>query len=220
MYRSLLAAGVLERLDAPDELGRRVRLTVDLQDDFALNQPAFSLFVLDAVPRLDGARPSGTSTSSRWWSPPWKDPWPVLLAQLERLRTETLARLKAGGHGVRGTHGGAERARAPQAAGGVPLRGFRRLPRPPPLGAGPRRAPQVDCPGHVRALDEFRRVRRLLRDRPFRGPLAAVPFRRLQSTGAKRPRRVEIGRPCATCPSGSGKWSARWTRACSTNGNC
>src|ERR1700758_3972654 len=39
IYRALLAGGVVERLDEPDEQGRRWRLTVDLQQDFALNQP-------------------------------------------------------------------------------------------------------------------------------------------------------------------------------------
>src|SRR3989440_286509 len=37
IYRALLAGGVVERLEEPDEQGRRVRLTVDLQYDFALN---------------------------------------------------------------------------------------------------------------------------------------------------------------------------------------
>ena len=54
-------------------MGRRVRLTVDLQDDFALNHP-LSLFVLEAVPASTTARPSGTSTSSQLSSPPWKTP--------------------------------------------------------------------------------------------------------------------------------------------------
>ncbi|MDX6203591.1 MAG: hypothetical protein QOJ83_3091, partial [Frankiales bacterium] len=39
IYRALLAAGVVERLETPDAQGRIVRLTVDLQDNFALNQP-------------------------------------------------------------------------------------------------------------------------------------------------------------------------------------
>src|SRR6266481_488304 len=39
IYRALLAGGVVERLPEPDEQGRRWRLTVDLQADFALNQP-------------------------------------------------------------------------------------------------------------------------------------------------------------------------------------
>lgn len=101
MYRSLLAAGVLEKLPAPDELGRRVRLTVNLQDDFALNQP-LSLFVLDAVPRLD--RPGPDRPGPEWEldvvsvvESTLEGPRPVLLAQLERLRTETLARLKEEG---------------------------------------------------------------------------------------------------------------------------
>ena len=47
-----LAAGVVERLDAPDEQGRHVRVTVDLQPDFALNQP-LAPFALEALELLD-----------------------------------------------------------------------------------------------------------------------------------------------------------------------
>jgi superfamily II RNA helicase len=39
IYRALLAGGVVERLAEPDAEGRIARLTVDLQLDFALNQP-------------------------------------------------------------------------------------------------------------------------------------------------------------------------------------
>jgi hypothetical protein len=39
IYRALLKAGVVEQLPAPDDEGRTVRLTVDLQADFALDQP-------------------------------------------------------------------------------------------------------------------------------------------------------------------------------------
>ena len=39
LYRGLLSAGIVERLDEPDEYGRMARLTMDLQRDFALNQP-------------------------------------------------------------------------------------------------------------------------------------------------------------------------------------
>ena len=39
IYRSLIAAGALERLDAPDERGRTIRVTSDLQSDFALDNP-------------------------------------------------------------------------------------------------------------------------------------------------------------------------------------
>jgi hypothetical protein len=96
MYRSLVAAGVVERLAGPDELGRRVRLTVDLQDDFALNHP-LSLFVLEAVPRLDRGSLEWDLDVVSVVESTLEDPWAILQAQLERLRTETLARLKEEG---------------------------------------------------------------------------------------------------------------------------
>jgi superfamily II RNA helicase len=96
MYRSLLAAGVLERLAEPDDQGRRVRVTVDLQEDFALNQP-LSLFVLEAVPRLDESSPDWELDVLSVVESTLEGPWPVLAAQLEHARTETLARLKEEG---------------------------------------------------------------------------------------------------------------------------
>jgi hypothetical protein len=96
MYRSLLAAGVLERLDTPDEMGRRVRVTVDLQDDFALNQP-LSLFVLEAMPLLDRSSPDWELDTVSVVESTLEDPWAVLAAQLDRLKAETLARLKEEG---------------------------------------------------------------------------------------------------------------------------
>src|SRR5258708_4358476 len=56
IYRALLAGGVVERLPVLDEQGRRWRLTVDLQDDFALNQP-LSLLALAAISLLDREAP-------------------------------------------------------------------------------------------------------------------------------------------------------------------
>jgi superfamily II RNA helicase len=96
MYRSLLAAGVLERLAHPDEQGRRVRVTIDLQEDFALNQP-LSLFVLEALPHLESASPDWALDVVSVVEATLEGPWPVLGAQLERARTETLARLKEEG---------------------------------------------------------------------------------------------------------------------------
>ena len=168
IYRSMLAAGVLERLEVPDEMGRRVRLTVDLQDDFALNQP-LSLFVLDAVPRLDGASPEWDLDVVSVVESTLEGPRPVLMAQLERATAvPRLATFETGGGRVRGPYGGAERARAPQTTGGFSLCRLRRVPRPPSLGARPRRPSQVNCPRHVRALDGFRGIRGLLRSFPVR----------------------------------------------------
>lgn len=96
MYRSLLASGVLERLDQADQLGRYVRVTVELQQDFALNQP-LSLLVIEALPHLDPSSPDWELDVVSAVESTLEDPRPVLAAQLERLRTETLARLKEEG---------------------------------------------------------------------------------------------------------------------------
>jgi superfamily II RNA helicase len=96
IYRSLASAGVVERLETPDSDGRTVRVTVDLQADFALNQP-LSPFVLEALPRLDTAAPTHPLDVLSVVESTLDNPGPVLAAQLNRLRTETLARLKAEG---------------------------------------------------------------------------------------------------------------------------
>ena len=96
MYRSLLAAGALERLAVPDDRGRWTRVTMDLQADFALNQP-LSPFVLEVVPRLDPAAPDWALDVVSVVESTLDDPGPVLSAQLDRLRGETVTRLKAEG---------------------------------------------------------------------------------------------------------------------------
>jgi superfamily II RNA helicase len=127
IYRALLAGGVVERLDEPDEKGRYVRLTVDLQYDFALNQP-LSPFALAAIDLL--ARPMAKTAIvsdaqaadiSRGDDPPYPprtetpapdtyaldvlsviestldDPRQILSAQLFRARGEAVAAMMADG---------------------------------------------------------------------------------------------------------------------------
>ncbi len=96
IYRSLVAVGALERLDAPDEKGRRIRVTRDLQADFALESP-LSPFVLEAVPRLDATSPTWALDVLSVVEATLANPVPVLNAQLDRVKTEALAELKAAG---------------------------------------------------------------------------------------------------------------------------
>ena len=63
IYRALLAGGVVERLDEPDEDGRIVRVTVDLQYDFALNQP-LSPFALAAIELLSTDAPDSAPAAA------------------------------------------------------------------------------------------------------------------------------------------------------------
>ena len=96
IYRSLLAAGVVERLDRPDAEGRYARLTVDLQSDFALNQP-LSTFALAALELLDPASPSYAHDVLSVIEATLEDPRQILVAQEKRARGEAVAAMKADG---------------------------------------------------------------------------------------------------------------------------
>jgi len=96
IYRALLAGGVVERLPEPDGQGRWVRLTVDLQQDFALNQP-LSPLALAAIGLLDAASPSYPLDVVSVIEATLDNPRPVLAAQRFRARGEAVAQLKADG---------------------------------------------------------------------------------------------------------------------------
>jgi hypothetical protein len=96
IYRALLAGGVVERLPSPDPEGRLVRLTVDLQFDFALNQP-LSPFALAAIELLDFESPSYALDVLSVIESTLDDPRQVLSAQQFRARGEAVAQMKADG---------------------------------------------------------------------------------------------------------------------------
>jgi superfamily II RNA helicase len=96
IYRALLAGGVVERLAAPDEDGRCVRLTVDLQDDFALNQP-LSPLALAAIELLDRESPEYPLDVLSVIESTLDNPRQVLAAQQFRARGEAVAAMKAEG---------------------------------------------------------------------------------------------------------------------------
>ena len=98
IYRALLAGGVVERLDEPDAEGRLVRLTVDLQLDFALNQP-LSPFALAAIQLLDPESPSYPLDVLSVIESTLENPRQVLSAQQFRARGEAVAQMKADGVG-------------------------------------------------------------------------------------------------------------------------
>ncbi len=95
-YRSLLAGGVVERLAEPDDQGRTVRVTVDLQRDFALNQP-LAPFALAALDLLDRDAPTYALDVLSVLEATLDDPRQVLAAQRAKARGEAVAELKARG---------------------------------------------------------------------------------------------------------------------------
>ncbi|MFE0041858.1 DEAD/DEAH box helicase [Streptomyces albireticuli] len=96
IYRSLLDGGVVERLDEPDAEGRIIRLTVDLQSDFALNQP-LSTFALAAFELLDPESPSYALDMVSVVESTLDDPRQILAAQQNKARGEAVAAMKADG---------------------------------------------------------------------------------------------------------------------------
>ncbi len=96
IYRSLLQAGVIEKLAEPDETGRRVALTRELQLDFALNQP-LSPFALAAVELLDAESGEYPTDAVSVVESTVEDPMPVLKAQRSAARGEAVVAMKAAG---------------------------------------------------------------------------------------------------------------------------
>lgn len=96
LYRGLLQAGIVQQLDEPDEYGRMARLTVDLQRDFALNQP-LSPFALASLELLDPESPSYALDVVSVIESTLDDPRQILMAQQHAARGEAVAEMKADG---------------------------------------------------------------------------------------------------------------------------
>ena len=129
-YRSLLAAGVIERLDVPDATGRTVRLTADLPLNFALNQP-LSTFALAALDLLDRESDSYALDVVSVFEATLDDPRQILRAQQYKARGEAVAAMKADGIEYDERMELLEDVTHPQTAGRAARRRVRDLPAEP-----------------------------------------------------------------------------------------
>jgi hypothetical protein len=96
LARSLVRNGVLRRLDEPDEFGRRYVLTVELPEDFALNQP-LALFAIAALDLLDPQAPTYPLDVVSVIEAVLDPPRQILMAQRNEARGEAVAEMKADG---------------------------------------------------------------------------------------------------------------------------
>ncbi len=96
LYRTLRTAGVVEQRGGGFGMDARIRLTVELQSDFALNQP-LSPFALAALELLDDTSPSYALDAVSVIEATLDDPRPVLSQQQFRARGEAVAAMKAEG---------------------------------------------------------------------------------------------------------------------------
>ena len=93
VFRSLVDAEIVEVLDEPDELGRPVRVNLDLQDEFRLNQP-LGLFALEAISVLDSEASDYHLQAISVVESVLEDPMAVLLAHRDKARDELMTRMK------------------------------------------------------------------------------------------------------------------------------
>ena len=96
VFRSLIDAEIVEVLPEPDASGRPVRVNIDLQDEFRLNQP-LGLFAVEAVSVLDPEAPDYHLQALSVAESVLEDPMAVLLAQRDKARDELMTRMKEEG---------------------------------------------------------------------------------------------------------------------------
>jgi len=96
LFDSLLGAGVIEWVPREDGVGKRIRVNLDLQEDFSLNH-ALSLYLLDTLTLLDRESPEYPLQLLTVVESILENPELVLLKQTDRLKTEKLAEMKAAG---------------------------------------------------------------------------------------------------------------------------
>ncbi|MBC7631412.1 RNA helicase [Aeromicrobium sp.] len=96
IVEALLAGDVVERVDPPDADGRTLRLTIDLQANFALNQP-LSPFAVAAFDLLDKDDPTYALDVVSVVESTLDDPRPIVNAQRHRARGEAINEMKMDG---------------------------------------------------------------------------------------------------------------------------
>ena len=95
LFRALLERKIVEWIP-PEPSGRKLRVNVELQDDFSLHQ-ALSLYLIDTLPLLDRAAPSYPFDVLTLCEAIVEDPDAILRRQVDKLKTEKLEEMRAAG---------------------------------------------------------------------------------------------------------------------------
>jgi hypothetical protein len=95
LFRALVARGIVE-IVPPTPAGAKVRVNVDLQDDFSMDQ-ALSLYLIETIPLLDPAAPEYALDLLTLVESILENPELILRRQLDRLKARRLAEMKAEG---------------------------------------------------------------------------------------------------------------------------
>lgn len=96
LFRALVERGIVEILPKGERgpEGRKVRVNVELQEDFSLHQ-ALSLYLIDTLPLLERESPDYAFDVLTLCESIVEDPEQILRRQVDKLKTEKLAEMKA-----------------------------------------------------------------------------------------------------------------------------
>jgi hypothetical protein len=95
LFRGLVRRGIVEFVPRTAE-GARVRVNVDLQDDFSMNQ-ALSLYLIETLPLLDAESPTYALDVLTLVESILENPELILRRQLDRIKDRAIAQMKADG---------------------------------------------------------------------------------------------------------------------------
>ena len=173
LFRALVERGIVEFVPRTED-GAKLRVNVDLQDDFSMDQ-ALSLYLLETIPLLDPDSETHALDLLTLVESILENPELVLRRQLDKLKGEAVAKMKAEGLDYDQRMAGAGEARVPEAAARFRLRDLQRLRRPAPLGRRGEHPAEVDRARDVRGLPLLLRLRAGVRPGAGRGAAAAPP---------------------------------------------
>jgi Domain of unknown function (DUF3516)/DEAD/DEAH box helicase len=97
LFRSLVNRSIVE-FTGPTSSGAKVRVNVELQDDFSMNQ-TLSLYLLETLPLLDAQDPEYPFRLLTLIESILEDPDFILRKQLDRIKTQKMAEMKMQGIG-------------------------------------------------------------------------------------------------------------------------
>ena len=172
---------------SPTQNGRSVRLTVDLQADFALNQP-LSPLALAAIELLDRESPEYPLDVLSVIEATLDNPRQVLSAQLFRARGEAVAAMKAEGIEYEERMELLEAVTYPRPQADLLEAAYNIYRQGHPWVADHELAPKSVARDMFERAMTFTEYVSLLRPDPVRGPGAALPGRRLQGAAPDRAR--------------------------------
>ncbi|MDP2877890.1 MAG: DUF3516 domain-containing protein, partial [Holophaga sp.] len=95
LFKALVVRQIVEFVP-PDENGRKLRVNVELQDDFSMNQ-TLSLFLMDTIPLLDSNSETYALDLLTLVESILEDPDLILRKQLDRMKGRAVAEMKMAG---------------------------------------------------------------------------------------------------------------------------